>query len=112
MPVLRDYDIKRFLISKALGEDIPVVLKPSRFGTLKFIIPHEGKVKKVEGVEKINSKEYVVDFHTDLEEGYVVESIKNTSKRPAHVIVVGDSREDINTKINEVLNTLKVEYYG
>lgn len=112
MPVLRDYDIKRFLISKALGEDVPVELKPSRFGTLKFIIPHEGKVKKVEGITEINSKDYVVDFHTDLEEGYVVESIKNTSKRPAHVIVVGDSREDINTKINDVLKTLKVEYYG
>ncbi len=112
MPVLRDYDIKRFLISKALGDDMPVELKPSRFGTLKFIIPHEGKVKNVEGVEEINSKEYVVDFHTDLEEGYVVESIKNTSKRPAHVIVVGDSREDVNTKINEVLNTLKIQYYG
>lgn len=112
MPVIRDYDIKRFLISKALGEDVPVELKPSRFGTLKFIIPHEGKVKKVEGIAEIKNKDYVVDFHTDLEEGYVVESIKNTSKRPAHVIVVGDSREDINTKINDVLNTLKVEYYG
>lgn len=112
MPVIRDYDIKRFIISKALGEDVPVELKPSRFGTLKFIIPHEGKVKKVEGIAEINNKDYVVDFHTDLEEGYVVESIKNTSKRPAHVIVVGDSREDINTKINDVLSTLKVEYYG
>lgn len=112
MPVIRDYDIKRFLISKALGKDVPVELKPSRFGTLKFIIPHEGKVKKVEGIAEINNKDYVVDFHTDLEEGYVVESIKNTSKRPAHVIVVGDSSEDINTKINDVLNTLKVEYYG
>lgn len=112
MPVLRDYDIKRFLISKVLGVDIPVELKPSRFGTLKFIIPQEGKVRKIEGVEEIVSKDYVVDFHTELSDGYVVESIKNTSKRPAHVIVVGDSRVEINERINNVLSTLRVEYYG
>lgn len=112
MPAIRDYDIKRFLISKAMGEDYPVDLKPSKYGILKFIIPHEGKVKRVDGVDAIISKDCVVDFHTELCDGYVVESIKNTSKRPAHVIVVGESRDDISSKINDVLNTLKVEYYG
>lgn len=112
MPVLREYDIKRFLIAKALGEDVPVELKPSRFGTLKFIIPQEGKVKRIYGVEEIISKDYVVDFHTELGDGYMVEFIKNTSKRPTHVIVTGDSRGEINEHISDVLNTLKVEYYG
>ena len=112
MPALRGYDIEKFLLARALGEDIPVILSPSRFGTLKFIIPQAGKVKKLSGVEEINKKDYVLDFHTELCDGFVIESIKNTSKRPAHVIVIGDSREDINNKLNEVVGTLKIEYYG
>lgn len=112
MPALRGYDIEKFLLARALGEDFPVILSPSRFGTLKFIIPQAGKVKKFSGVEEINKKDYVLDFHTELCDGFVIESIKNTSKRPAHVIVIGDSREDINNKLNEVVGTLKIEYYG
>lgn len=112
MPALRGYDIKKFLIAKALGEDIPVTLSSSCFGTLKFIIPPAGKVKKLSGVEEITNKDYVLDFHTELCDGFVIESIKNTSKRPAHVIVIGDSREDIDNKLDEVVNTLKIEYYG
>lgn len=112
MPALRDYDIKKFLLSKALGEDVPVTLSPSRFGTLKFIIPPAGKVKKLSGVEEIVNKDYVLDFHTELCDGFVIESIKNTSKRPAHVIVIGDSRKDIDNKLDEVVSTLKIEYYG
>ena len=112
MPALRGYDIEKFLLARALGEDIPVILSPSRFGTLKFIIPQAGKVKKLSGVEEINKKDYVLDFHTELCDDFVIESIKNTSKRPAHVIVIGDSREDINNKLNEVVGTLKIEYYG
>lgn len=111
MPALRNYDIKRFLLAKALGEDILVDLSPSLFGTLKFIIPSAGKVKSLSGVDKIIKKDYVLDFHTELCDGFVIDSIKNTSKRPAHVIVLGDSREDINHKLDEVLSTFKVEYY-
>lgn len=111
MPTLRDYDIKEFLLSKTLGIDKPIILKPSRYGTLKFIIPTAGKVKSVSGTDEIAKKDYVIDFHTELCEDFVVESIKNTSKRPTHVIVVGNSRDDINHKIDDVVSTLKVEYY-
>ena len=111
MPELRHYDIKKFLLAKAIGEDISVTLSPSCFGTLKFIIPPAGKVKSLSGVDEIIKKDYVLDFHTELCDGYVVDSIKNTSKRPAHVIIVGDSREDINHKLDEVLSTFKVDYY-
>lgn len=112
MPALRGYDVKKFLLAKSLGENIPVTLSTNSFGTLKFIIPPSGRVKKLSGVEEIINKDYVLDFHTELCDGFVVESIKNTSKRPAHVIVIGDSREDINNKLSEVNSTLKIEYYG
>ena len=111
MPVLRNFDIKKYLLSKALGINLPVTLKPSRYGTLKFITPVPGRVKQVVGMDDIVKKDYVVDFHTELQTGYIVEPIKNTSKRPAHVIVVGDSREDVYRKLENVIGTLKIEYY-
>ena len=112
MPNLRGFDIKAFLLNKALGIDTPITFTANRFGTLKFVIPQPGKVRSVSGIEEIKQLPYVLDFGCDLHDGYVVGDIKNGRNRPAFFIVAGNSSREVEEHIAEVENTLKIEYYA
>ena len=108
MPVLRGFDIKKFLINKALGIDMPIDFTANRYGTLKFLFPAPGKVKKVHGIEDIKKLDYVLDFHCELEDGYEINTIKNGSDRPGHFIVVGDSSAQVQERIDYIEKLLKI----
>lgn len=112
MPNLRGFDIKAYLLNKALGIDTPIAFAANRFGTLKFVIPQPGKVRKVDGINQIKQLPYVLDFGCDLYDGYVIGDIKNGRNRPAFFIVVGDSSKEVEEHISEVENTLRIEYYA
>lgn len=111
MPELRGFDIKKFLLSKALGVNIPIEFKKNEFGTLKFLFPSPGKVRNVTGTDEINSLDYVVDFHCELQNGYEIKTIRNGSDRPGHFIVIGGSSKQVSERIANVESLLKIEYY-
>lgn len=110
MPILRGFDIMEFLLKKAIGETINVNLTKNLFGTLKFIIPSEGIVKSLSGIDTILQMDGLLDFYTDLQAGYKIEAIKNGRSRPGHFIVFGESREEVFSKIDFVENNLQIEY--
>lgn len=110
MPTLRGLDIMQFLLNKSLGNDASIRLTKNLFGTLKFIIPHEGVIKSVSGIEQIWNVVGLIDFYTDLKEGYQVDTIKNGRLRPGYFIVNGNSKEDVVKKISQVEELLQIEY--
>ncbi len=112
MPNLRGYDIKAFLLNKALGIDTPISFTANRFGTLKFVIPQPGRVRRIQGIESIRNLPYVLDFGCDMQDGFVIGDIKNGRNRPAFFIVTGDSAEEVEEHIREVESMLQIEYYG
>ncbi len=112
MPNLRGFDIKAFLLNKAFGIDTPIAFTTNRLGTLKFVIPRPGKVRRVSGIEEIKRLPYVLDFGCDLEDGYMIGDIKNGRNRPAFFIVAGDSAKEVEEHIQEVESLLQIEYYG
>lgn len=112
MPILRGFDIMEFLLKKSIGEKVSINLTKDLYGTLKFIIPSEGVVKLVSGIDTILKLDGLVDFYTDLQPGYKIEAIKNGRLRPGHFIVFGDSQDDIHAKIDFVEENLHIEYNG
>lgn len=110
MPTLRGFDIMQYLIKKSLDEDVSIKLPKDLYGTLKFIIPHEGVIKSVSGVEQVWNVNGLVDFYTDLKNGYKIDTIKNGRLRPGYFIVSGDSRQDVAKKIEQIENLLQIEY--
>ncbi|MCR4664323.1 MAG: ATP-grasp domain-containing protein, partial [Paludibacteraceae bacterium] len=99
MPELRGFDIMAYLLNKALGIDTPIVFTADRFGSLKFVIPQPGKVRKVEGMDEIKNLPYVLDFGCELADGYVIGDIKNGRNRPAFFIVAGNSSHEVEAHI-------------
>lgn len=112
MPNLRGFDVKEFLLKKALGISPPIVFTKNRLGTLKFVIPKPGIIRSVQGIDKIKKLDYVLDFRCELKNGYVIEDIKNGKNRPISYIVIGDSINEIEDRIDTVENLLQLEYYG
>ena len=110
MPILRGFDIKEFLLKKAVGETTKVSLTKNLYGTLKFIIPSEGVVKSISGINTIRQMDGLLDFYTDLQAGYKIEAIKNGRLRPGHFIVFGNSRDEVFSKVDFVENNLQIEY--
>ena len=112
MPNIRGFEIKSYLLNKALGIHTPVTFTANGYGTLKFVIPHTGVVKQVSGIEDILKLPFVLDVHSDLHDGYVVGDIKNITNRPFYYIVNGNSSADVRAHMKEVEDLLKIEYYG
>lgn len=110
MPKLRGFDIMQYLIKKSLGEDMPIQLTKNLFGTLRFIIPHEGVVKSITGIEQVINVEGLIDFHTDLKKGYKIDTIKNGRLRPGYYIISGDSQEMVTNRISQIEGLLQIEY--
>ena len=111
LPELRGFDVPEYLIQKSLGINSSINLKNSKFGVLKFIVPKPGKIKKISGIEDIELMDYIKDFRLELKDNDIVDVIKDGRSRPGHFILVGDSSKDINLKIKEVENKLKISYY-
>ena len=110
MPELRGFDVLKYLLQKSFSINTPVNFKENKFGTLKFIVPKPGKVKKISGVEDIEKLNYVYDFRCEIKEGDVIDEIKDGKSRPGHYILIGDSSKDIESNIKEVEKKLKISY--
>lgn len=112
MPIIRGFDVVKFLIEKSFGNESTINLSTNLFGTLKFIIPNKGVVKSIQGIDEINRLNNVVLFHTDITQGYQVGEIKNGCQRPGYYILSGRSRKDILDTIDDVEKLLQIKYYG
>lgn len=110
MPELRGFDIMQYLLKKALGENMQIQLSKKIPGTLKFIIPQEGMIKSIRGVEQVWKVDGLIDFHTDLVIGYKIGTIKNGRLRPGYFIICGDSQEHVLKSISQVEELLQIEY--
>jgi carbamoyl-phosphate synthase large subunit len=111
LPELREFDVPCFLIEKSFDKNQSVNLKGNKFGSLKFIIPREGKIKTIIGMEKIEKLPYLKDFRCEMKNNDIINVIKDGASRPGHFIVIGNNANDIHTKIEEIERTLKISYY-
>ena len=79
----------------ALGERACVSETQSRFGggCVLFLVPPEGRLQAVEGVEAAAGSEGVVDVRIHREPGHVFGPLRRGRDRAGAVIAVGESRE-------------------
>lgn len=113
IPMATGIDINDVLLDKALGVEVDV---DSVFANRKdkaaayvcFYLP-EGIIQTIEGVEELKGLLYVRKAYIDdlaVGQQTMPPNFKGARKGP--VLVQGESREDLESKIIEVQNTLKV----
>lgn len=103
-------DLYRILIDGLKGVNIDVAqLRPlKRNAVLRFFEFPNGVVEHIEGIEEVSQIEGVQKLQLDFKEGDTIQSANDDRSRQGFVIVYADSKEELDNKINLVMDTLKV----
>ena len=73
-----------------------------------FIYCKPGVFKEITGVEELKRQDVISDFYIFKWVGAEFDTIQNSGDRVAGFTIVGDSIEEMNSKHDVVLNTIKV----
>ena len=69
-----------------------------------------GKIKKINGLDKLNDIEGVNNFLFNKKVGDFITNLKNNTDVPGFVWITGKTRKDTNEKYNKVMETVIIEY--
>jgi biotin carboxylase len=89
-------DLNGLAISAALGEQVDVPApKPEAGGAvIRFLVPPEGELTAVEGVEEATAQDGVLDVRIYREPGHVFGELRHGADRAGAVLAVGGTREE------------------
>ena len=89
-------DLNWLAIAAALGEDTgpPLAAPRVRGAVVRFLVPPEGELTAVEGVEEAKSQEGVLDVRVYRRPGHVFDEFRRGADRAGALLAVGDSREE------------------
>lgn len=118
LPIACGIDINDYLLDCSLGIEIPFdkLYESSKdkkaSAYVCFYLP-KGKVKTIEGLEEIQSLPYVHKCDIEVYAGMETKEMTYKGQRLGPIILSGDDRQDIETKIKYVqsLLTIDVEAY-
>jgi biotin carboxylase len=88
-------DLNGLAIAAALGEEIELPAPKAKVGgaIVRFLVPPEGELVAVEGVEEARGQEGVLDVRIYRRPGHVFDGFRRGADRAGAVLAVGDSRE-------------------
>lgn len=113
IPLHTDIDINNILLDCVLGNEIDVEAvmancREKASGYICFYLP-EGEVIKTEGLDSIRQMECVkMVCLDDVKVGDKTPPLTHKGQRLGPIIVLGDSREDIESKIKDIQDTLDI----
>ena len=88
-------DLSSLAVSAALGEQVEVgAARPRPGACVRFLVPPEGELLAVEGVEEALAEPGVVDAGVYRRPGWVFGPLRTGADRAGYVIASGDSRDD------------------
>jgi biotin carboxylase len=91
-------DVKNLQISK-------------RNAMLHFFEFGAGKVKAIHGIDKVKAMEGIETVRLFFKEGDVLQNATDDRSRPGMVIVFANSKAELDKRLVDVKNTLKIEFY-
>ena len=104
------YDTVRSGILQALGETIPIpAASKNRHVNIGFFEFPTGKVTQIAGLEEIRQLPFVVDLYCSLSLGSTVAPIQDDRSRAVQVVVIGDSRNEVLDRTEQVRQMLTIE---
>lgn len=114
IPFATGIDINRLLLEKALGYDVSVEeimrnKKNSAAGYVCFYLK-DGIISKIDGTEELNKFTFVkmVDLHM-IQEGQHTEKMLYKGARKGPILVVANSRAELEENIKKVQSTLVIK---
>ena len=106
-------DLNGLALQAALGESIwSAALHPSpQVGgaVVRFLVPPEGTLKEVEGVEEARAVDGVQDVRVYRVPGHVFGPFRRGADRAGAVLAVGDSREEALERAEEAARLIRFE---
>ena len=112
LPQLTGVDIVRAIVRQALGFPTPVRPDRQRHGALHFLMFPPGPVRAVHGVSDALSIPGVIDVCVERAPGDTIDVVRDGRSRPGHVLVHGNSRDDVQAALRAVRSAIRVEYDG
>lgn len=114
IPFATGIDINRLLLEKALGNNVSVEetmrnKKSAASGYVCFYLK-DGIIAQIEGVEELSNFSFVkmVDLHT-IQEGQQTEKMLYKGARKGPILVVANSRAELEDNIKKVQSTLVIK---
>jgi biotin carboxylase len=104
-------DLNGLAIQAALGEPIwSAALQPTPEvggAVVRFLVPPEGVLEKVEGAEEARAVEGVKDVRIYREPGHVFGPFRRGADRAGAVLAIGDSREEALARADEAAGLIR-----
>lgn len=109
IPYVTGVDVVEAVIKLALAEEPDLEIKASRGAVLKFIQASPGRIRKIEGKEKVGEISGVYDFALYLGAGDEIKPLTCGDDRVGHIISFADSRDKAIATIERAERLLKIE---
>jgi biotin carboxylase len=112
MPALTGIDVSAWLIRGALGVQDGSALAPRRglHGALHFLMFPSGVVSAVRGIDEAGSVPGVIDVCVEAAPGDMIGQVRDGRSRPGHLLVSGQTREDVQRVIARVRDLVRIDY--
>lgn len=120
VPAITGVDTYKLYIQSSVGEcpkdsekDIVKSIKENaeKVAILHFfdICTNGKKVKAIVGIEEIRKRKNVIDIALNFKEGDIVERAHDDGSRPGYVIIIGESKKDLEMEIQKIEKDLLIE---
>jgi len=113
VPEMSGVDNYEILITESMGTPCALskpVKDTGKAMILEFFDFKPGRIKTINGVERIKSLPYVRKIKLDLAEGSVIKTASNDTDRIGYFIISSGNVADLLNKREELLNMLELEY--
>ena len=104
-------DLNGLAIAAALGEEIDLSApEPTAGGAIvRFLVPPEGELTAVEGIEEARAQEGVLDVRIYRRPGHVFDEFRRGADRAGAVLAVGDTREEASERADRAAALIRFE---
>jgi biotin carboxylase len=103
-------DPNELALAAALGEPVSVPEPtPSSGACVRFLVPPEGELVTLDGIEEARAAEGVVDARVYRRPGYVFGPFLRGSDRAGFVLAIGTSRDDALAKADRAADLIRLE---
>ncbi len=112
IPAASGVSLVEAVISYSLGEEVtPSQLIPQyhRATAIRYWFPPQGTIKRIAGEEKLKEIEGLLAYGFFRKEGDVQPEIRMHPDRFGYVMVTGETRGEVLTRVDQALNSVQVE---
>lgn len=110
VPAVSGWDVEYIYINQVLQKPYSLPKRKKNCAVLKFIELKTSKINKIVGIDEIRKMKNVLHFELMYKEGDYVKPVQNDTNRHGYFIAWASSKRELDTIIEDVDKTLKVEY--